>query len=185
MRARTKRARPIRRQSAHPLLQTTLPVTLSVHQRSDRGRDAELFFPAAPDGGRVYARILVHTFIIYFYLPQTQNVGGHSIPRSAAQIVALSSVPGIGTRATIARICACKVRSRELRRHADIRPRDVPVPPCDFNQYQLSSASRSAIAVVMRSIIESVVSSGCMAGNSGEWHSVIVHIASACTICRR
>ena len=51
--------------------------------------------------------------------------------------------------------------------------------------YQLSSASRSAIAIVIRSIMVSVVSSGCMFGNSGEWHSVIVHIASACTICCR
>ena len=33
---------------------------------------------------------------------------------------------------------------------------------------KLSSASRSAIAVVIRSIIVSVVSSGCMFGNSGE-----------------
>ena len=45
--------------------------------------------------------------------------------------------------------------------------------------------SRSSTAVAMRSIIAMEVAAGCMAGNHREWHSVMVHIHSACSIWRR
>src|SRR5258705_11687347 len=136
-------------------------------------------FTAAPGRGRVCARILVHRFIIYFYRSQTQNAGAGSILLLAVQIVALGKILElVHADNDCADISSQSPRTSPCP-HADNRPQNVRVPP----KYQLSSASRSAIAVVIRSIIVSVVSSGCMFGNSGEWHSVIVHIASACTIC--
>jgi hypothetical protein len=38
----------------------------------------------------------------------------------------------------------------------------------------LSIQSKSAIAIMIRSIMVSVVSSDCIFDNSGEWHKVIV-----------
>jgi hypothetical protein len=125
MRARTKRARPIRRQSAHPLLQTTLPVTLSVHQRSLRGRDAELF-SRRTRRSRVSARYLVHMFIIYLYARQTQNA-------AIAEPSDCLSRPSLGSSLSQARLTKlvhmrndAAVRCTALRAGFTVPPRSYP-----------------------------------------------------------